>query len=1098
MQSRDRIITVIGGAGVIVALTLISRCGSENGLGEDVSIVAGDATRTRGPLPFAAPTAERRPRSYTGPSLDQLIADGRRRTVQTPFVEERQPPSGVEDARAMFGGDRVESTEGKFGAPRQPGRRIDNANLNNGASAFTNAPRQVGGGTNTGFVSPPFIPQPVIPAPDPGLNARPQAASVDAVDTGPAGAVTGRGEGGGAGAPSVLGTSIGGTGASGSTGATGGSSGGVNNLFTGIDLQTLLDSVGAGGGTGGSGTGGNGTGGGTTTPPANRVPTLAGLAAAPLVAATGAPFALTASGVADPDASVAGATGGAIARVQFFRDSNGNGTLEPTTDQLLGSDTTGSDGYLLLTSVNAAWGDGAVRFFARAVDSGAAFSTPATVLLTVNRAPAIGALAASAGVVASGGSVTLTATGILDPDPTGGAADRVQLFLDTNDDGAISDSDTLLATPNVAGGSASASVTLTGSPGQTVRVLARALDQLNAQSPTVAATSARINTPPSAGSLAVSNPAPSPGASVTLTASGLTDPDPLPGGLASVSFYLDADNSGAVSPADMLISTVTTTSGSVSAQAVIPASAAPTLRFLARPADALGALGNTVSVTVTTNRAPSVNSITASNAPRVLAPLTLTAAASDPDAPTDSVAAVRFFVDSNLNAVFDAGDEALGADNAPGDGFSLTVECRAAWSPSARFFAVADDSRGLSSPPLGAVINSAPFPDSVLRVRSGSGSGGDGLTWAGAFPTPESALQTATRTGGVVTEVWIAAGTYPAALNVTQPVRVLGGFAGVEVSASARDWTANPVILTGEALRRVIDVSSSVASFTLDGVTVTAGSADSGAGVRSGALAATVAHCVFRSNVSTGAGGAALHLVNPGSGTRIVNCLFDANTASGIGRGGAVLIDSAPSGVLVANCTIVSNATGSGGAVHIGAGSLTVANTIVAFNSAGVFATAAASAALNNCNVFSNASGDTAGTVTQVDPVAGDPLFVNAAAGDYRLSAGSPCLDRGTTSQPPVEFTLDLAHQPRRTDADATGGAVPDVGAFESACAAPPCTGDLNGDSTVNTADLLTFLGAFGGPGGGSSDLNNDGAVNTADLVIFLGRFGSVCARCTP
>jgi len=57
-----------------------------------------------------------------------------------------------------------------------------------------------------------------------------------------------------------------------------------------------------------------------------------------------------------------------------------------------------------------------------------------------------------------------------------------------------------------------------------------------------------------------------------------------------------------------------------------------------------------------------------------------------------------------------------------------------------------------------------------------------------------------------------------------------------------------------------------------------------------------------------------------------------------------------------------------------------------------------------------------------------------------------------------------------------------------------PCTGDLNGDSTVDTADLTAFLGQFGQSGAGlCADLNNDGVVNTADLVLFLGRFGTNC-----
>ncbi|MCB9838155.1 MAG: agmatine deiminase family protein [Phycisphaeraceae bacterium] len=59
---------------------------------------------------------------------------------------------------------------------------------------------------------------------------------------------------------------------------------------------------------------------------------------------------------------------------------------------------------------------------------------------------------------------------------------------------------------------------------------------------------------------------------------------------------------------------------------------------------------------------------------------------------------------------------------------------------------------------------------------------------------------------------------------------------------------------------------------------------------------------------------------------------------------------------------------------------------------------------------------------------------------------------------------------------------------------APACTGDLNGDGVVDTADLGILLSAFGAHGvGDPADLNNDMSVDTADLGILLGVFGSGC-----
>jgi hypothetical protein len=54
-----------------------------------------------------------------------------------------------------------------------------------------------------------------------------------------------------------------------------------------------------------------------------------------------------------------------------------------------------------------------------------------------------------------------------------------------------------------------------------------------------------------------------------------------------------------------------------------------------------------------------------------------------------------------------------------------------------------------------------------------------------------------------------------------------------------------------------------------------------------------------------------------------------------------------------------------------------------------------------------------------------------------------------------------------------------------------PSRGDVNGDCTIDDADLLTVLFDFGGSGAG--DVNNDGVVDDADLLTVLFNFGSSC-----
>jgi hypothetical protein len=54
------------------------------------------------------------------------------------------------------------------------------------------------------------------------------------------------------------------------------------------------------------------------------------------------------------------------------------------------------------------------------------------------------------------------------------------------------------------------------------------------------------------------------------------------------------------------------------------------------------------------------------------------------------------------------------------------------------------------------------------------------------------------------------------------------------------------------------------------------------------------------------------------------------------------------------------------------------------------------------------------------------------------------------------------------------------------------CPGDINGDLSVDTADLGLLLNAFGTPDAGA-DINEDMVVDTADLGLLLNAFGQPC-----
>jgi hypothetical protein len=142
----------------------------------------------------------------------------------------------------------------------------------------------------------------------------------------------------------------------------------------------------------------------------------------------------------------------------------------------------------------------------------------------------------------------------------------------------------------------------------------------------------------------------------------------------------------------------------------------------------------------------------------------------------------------------------------------------------------------------------------------------------------------------------------------------------------------------------------------------------------------------------------------------LVNCLVAGNE-SGYGGGAAY-------GTLDV-CTVVSNA-----ASHYGGGVYDtdyVLNTVIWDNQApsdpqwsyGYYA---------NCLTAPLPDGayDGGGNLT------GDPLFVNAAAGDYRLAAASPCINAGALDgYAQDDDAVDLDARPRVL------GSAPDIGAYE-------------------------------------------------------------------
>jgi hypothetical protein len=280
-------------------------------------------------------------------------------------------------------------------------------------------------------------------------------------------------------------------------------------------------------------------------------------------------------------------------------------------------------------------------------------------------------------------------------------------------------------------------------------------------------------------------------------------------------------------------------------------------------------------------------------------------------------------------------------------------------------------------------------------------------------------------------------------------------------------------------------------------------------------------NCVIRGNACYDVGGG---IYERSGGLTAVNCRFAGNANHGL---------YAISGSLtLVNCDIVSN------------------NAIASTTGAGLYVTSMAyTPVLTNCILWDNACFTTRSFVTQLNlgssPVkpagtycniqgwtsahggagnkAADPQFLAPGHwelngygnkddvwvdGDYRLMAGSPCIDAGQNAAVPPDspdldgdgnrtepLPLDLEGLARMREdpamADTGAGAPPlvDMGAYEYLAFTPA---DFDRDRDVDADDLVAFRACLIGPnvveaaeGCRSSDLDGDNDVDQSDFGLF-------------
>ena len=216
------------------------------------------------------------------------------------------------------------------------------------------------------------------------------------------------------------------------------------------------------------------------------------------------------------------------------------------------------------------------------------------------------------------------------------------------------------------------------------------------------------------------------------------------------------------------------------------------------------------------------------------------------------------------------------------------------------------------------------------------------------------------------------------------------------------NYLSNPMVtgctFSGNSALHGAGMVNSRSSPTVTNCTFTWNVANYGSGISSDYSSPTVTNCTFSANTANGGGG----MRNSSSNPTVTNCTFSGNSATD--NGGGIYNDGLdPSNPTLVNCILWDNtASGGGPQIH---NSFSSTPTVT----------------------YSDVQGGWPGTGN----INADPLFVDAAGGDYHLQSGSPCIDAGAFI---ASFTDDFEGDPRGYDGTAEprgDGSDHDIGADE-------------------------------------------------------------------
>jgi len=383
-----------------------------------------------------------------------------------------------------------------------------------------------------------------------------------------------------------------------------------------------------------------------------------------------------------------------------------------------------------------------------------------------------------------------------------------------------------------------------------------------------------------------------------------------------------------------------------------------------------------------------------------------------------------------------------------------------------------------SDGPDATIIDATGLNSRVVRVDgAGPGSLIEGFTFTGGVA---QGTTPANRGGGMyitASEITLSNCTFAGNLAEWGGGLHVGPGTAAEIDSCV--FTDNEAIIGGGGAQTRSNVSAIFMNCHFEG-----NAADQGAGANVNADGVAVFDaCAFITNVATGSGGGVM-LLDASSSGMFDHCLFDSNIAS-IGGG----LRSSALEPTITNCTFTDNqATSFGGGCFFGGGSPLLVNTVFAGNTSVQDGSAIdsflASPELTNCTIVGNTgglaavvNGDTFASITntiiygngpgQIELLGGgsttvthsaiqggypgtgnidaDPLFIDPANGNYRLSTFSPATDSGNNAALGLAgITEDLDGNPRFFDGNGNGIATVDMGAYERQSVPPTPSGTIH------------------------------------------------------